>query len=176
MCNFSIKAIKIGMLGQKKIAEAVFKSLTKTDIPIILDPVLLSSSGAILFEKAGIETLLANLKNIYCLTPNLPELESLTGIKINSENDIKESAAKILNLGLKNIIIKGGHSYTENITDILLGEFNHIIKNKRYNFEIRGTGCRFATALACQIIKEENLVISFKRANQYLQKTFQENR
>ena len=104
-------AIKIGMLHSSKVISAVAKSLKKINIKkIVLDPVMIAKSGTKLINDKAIADIKKKLiKQILLITPNIPEAELLTNIKINSVNDMIKAGQSLINFGAKNVLIKGGH-------------------------------------------------------------------
>lgn len=168
-------AIKIGMVGDLQNIRALNKSLDKyaKNIPIILDPVMVATSGDKLFDQENILELQKLIKKAFLITPNINEAEILANQQIKSTQDIIEAAKKIKKIGAQNIFIKAGHLKDQNhkITNILLDNQEKITKitNKKVKTgEIHGTGCSLATAICCNISKGYNLVKSVKNANNYI--------
>jgi hydroxymethylpyrimidine/phosphomethylpyrimidine kinase len=174
--------IKIGMLGNLEIINLVTEVLKKkaAKIPLILDPVMVSTSQDLLLELSAIEALKAKLiKNAYLVTPNIFEAEILANMKISNLKEMKKAAIEIKKLGCKNVLIKGGHIlFADNIIrNILLDENNkfYSITNKRVgkdfqNQNIHGTGCTLATAITCNMAKKLDLVTAIRKANNYVYK------
>ena len=104
-------AIKIGMLHSKNVVQAVIKSLKIIKIKkIVLDPVMVAKGGTKLINKAAIIQIKKNLiKKIFLITPNVPEAEILTNTKIDTVEDMIKAGKIMINLGAKNVLIKGGH-------------------------------------------------------------------
>ena len=169
-------AIKIGMLHSTKVIESVIKSLEIINIKkIILDPVMIAKGGAELIDKKAISILKKHLLNrMSLITPNVPEAEVLTGIKINNKEDMILAASKLINLGAKNVLIKGGHLNTKKVDDVFLNKSDlKIFTNSRYKTRnTHGTGCTLSSAIttffscgksikkACELgIKYVNLAI-----------------
>ena len=139
-------AIKIGMLHSKPVIKKVLESLKK----IILDPVMVAKGGAKLINKEAIAFLKKNLiKKVLLITPNIPEAEILTGIKIKNKEDMIFAANKILTFGAKNVLIKGGHLKTKNVEDIFLNKSDlKVFINPRYkSINTHGTGCTLSSAI-----------------------------
>ena len=127
-------AIKIGMLHSQKVIEAVFKSIKKIKTKkIVLDPVMVTKSGTKLINNSAIKEIKSKLlKKVLLLTPNIPEAELLTNSKINSINDMIEAGQNLINIGAKNILIKGGHLTSKKLFDILINKnLIKIFKNKK---------------------------------------------
>src|SRR5579872_4678928 len=103
-------AIKIGMLGNGAIAAAVADALERISLPLVLDPVLVSSSGRALLDADGIAILKSRLlPRAFLVTPNWPECEALTGIRPDSDAAIENAARVFQQLGAGHVLIKGGH-------------------------------------------------------------------
>jgi hydroxymethylpyrimidine/phosphomethylpyrimidine kinase len=169
-------AIKIGMLGSLEIINCIADLLNQKvkKIPLILDPIMVATSGDLLLKKNAIEALKLRLvSNAFIVTPNIDEAEVLAKMKIKNIDDMKLAALKIKLLGAKNILIKGGHlnSNDQKIYNLLLDEKNnfHIINNKKIDKKnIHGTGCTLACAISCNIAKEIDLLTAIKKANRYV--------
>ena len=145
-------AIKIGMLHSPPVINSVLNSLNKIKIKkIILDPVMIAKGGAKLIDKKSIKILKNKLiKKVSLITPNIPEAEILSNTKILTIEDMIFAANKLLKIGAKNILIKGGHMKSKLVTDIFLNK-NEIVKfhSKRYNTKnTHGTGCTLSSAIA----------------------------
>ena len=145
-------AIKIGMLHSAPVINSVINSLNKIKIrKVILDPVMVAKGGAKLIDKKSIQILKNTLiKKVSLITPNIPEAEILSNTKILTIEDMILAANKLLSLGVKNILVKGGHLQSKLVTDIFLNK-NEIVKfhSKRYNTKnTHGTGCTLSSAIA----------------------------
>jgi len=145
-------AIKIGMLHSENVINAVLKSLNKCGVKkIILDPVMVAKGGAKLIDNKSIKILKNNLmKKVSLITPNIPEAEILTKTKISSLNDMIYAAKILINLGAKNVLIKGGHLKSSIMQDIFLNKNEiSVFKNKKINTKnTHGTGCTLSSAIA----------------------------
>ena len=117
-------AIKIGLLHNEKTVQAVSKSLNKIKIKkVILDPVIVSTSGVKLVNNKYISAIKKKLfKNLSLLTPNIPEAEIISGMNILNVNDMIIAARRILKLGPKNVLIKGGHLKNNYLFDVLINK------------------------------------------------------
>src|SRR5438874_5199199 len=129
-CN--IAAVKIGMLGNRGNAAAVAEFLDANKFAhIVLDPVIKSSSGAELLDAGGIKFVATELlKRVNVITPNIPEAEVLTGLTIKEPADMETAARKLVEMGARAVIVKGGH--LERAVDILFesGEMTHLAADK----------------------------------------------
>ena len=145
-------AIKIGMLHSSEVINYLIKSLHKIKTnKIVLDPVMVAKGGAKLISNDAIKTLKNKLlTKALLLTPNIPEAEVLTGIRIKNVKDMIEASKIILNFGVKNILLKGGHKKSKFVEDIYIGEEGiKIFKNKKIlTRNTHGTGCTLSSAIA----------------------------
>ena len=145
-------AIKIGMLHSKGVIFSISKALNRIRTKkIILDPVMIAKGGAKLIDDTAINFLKKELINkAFLITPNIPEAEILTKIKIKNSKDMILAGHKLLNYGVKNILIKGGHRKSKFVEDILIsGNEVKIFKNKKIvTKNTHGTGCTLSSAIA----------------------------
>ena len=144
-------AIKIGMLHSKLVIKKVLESLKILRVKkIILDPVMIAKGGTKLIDDEAIKFLKKKFINkVSLITPNIPEAEILTGIKINNKEDMILAANKLINFGAKNVLIKGGHLNFKKVEDIFLNKSGYkIFTSTRYNTKnTHGTGCTLSTAI-----------------------------
>ena len=167
-------AIKIGMLHSENVIKAVINSLKKIKISkIVLDPVMVAKGGSRLIDNKAIKILKEKLlKDVFLVTPNIPEAEILTNTKINNIEDMIYAANKLINLGAKNILIKGGHLKSSTMTDILVNkEEIKIFKSKKYKTKnTHGTGCSLSSAIAtylsCGKLLKKSCELGIKYVNQ----------
>src|SRR3954471_18981737 len=112
--DFAIHATKIGMLANAAIVEAVAAAIAELDLPlVVVDPVLVSSSGERLLDEEGVRALRSELlPRARVVTPNVPEAEALSGVTIASMDDAREAARRIQDMGAAAVIITGGHGFT----------------------------------------------------------------
>ena len=145
------RAIKIGMLHSTQVINKVIQSLEKIKIKkIILDPVMVAKGGSKLISEQAIKLMKKKLlKKVYLITPNLPEIEILTGIKITSKKDMIVAANELIKLGASNVLIKGGHLKSKKVYDIFVSRNEiKIYSSKRVNTKnTHGTGCTLSTAI-----------------------------
>ena len=144
-------AIKIGMLHSSDVVKKVIESLKKIKIKkIILDPVMIAKGGSKLINNQAIQILKKKLiKIVSLITPNIPEAEVLTGIKIRNKQDMIFAATRLINLGAKNVLIKGGHLKSKKVEDVFLNKSDLIVfKSPRHNTKnTHGTGCTLSSAI-----------------------------
>src|SRR5262249_19202731 len=148
-----IDAVKIGMLGNRGNAVAVAEFLDGNKFAqIVLDPVMKSSSGTELLDAGGIKFLASELlKRVAVVTPNISEAETLTGLSIKELADMEVAARKLVEMGARSVIVKGGH--WERPIDVLFDgrEMTHLVGDKGKEEALHGTGCTLAAALTAQL-------------------------
>ena len=144
-------AIKIGMLHSSSVIHSVINSLNKIKIKrIILDPVMVAKGGTKLIDKKAINLLKKKLlKYATLITPNIPEAEILTNTKIDNIDDMIIAGNRLLLLGAKNVLIKGGHLKSKLVNDVFISKSEiKIFKNKKFSTKnTHGTGCTLSSAI-----------------------------
>ena len=167
-------AVKIGMLHSEQVIKAVISSLKKIKVnKIVLDPVMVAKGGTKLIDSKAIKKIKEKLiKKILLITPNIPEAEILTGTKINNVEDMVYSANKLVGLGAKNVLIKGGHLNNKIIYDVFVNKKEiKIFKSKKYSTKnTHGTGCTLSSAittyLSCGKLLKKSCELGIKYVNQ----------
>ncbi len=172
-------AIKIGMLHSSKVILSISKSLDKIKTKkIILDPVMVAKGGYKLIDDKAIRVLKEKLlRKAFLITPNIPEAEILTNIKINDLNDMIKVANILLKFGVKNILLKGGHNKTKYTNDVFLNKKElKIFKNKRIRTtNTHGTGCTLSSAIATFCACGKTLNKSCELAVKYVNQSIRSN-
>ena len=172
MIDMPPNAIKIGMVYSRQIIDVVHRSLKKSKVPIVLDPILAAGTGTKLLRDSAFDFFISKLVPMSTLiTPNKFEAEKLAGIKIRTEHDGIEAARKIRRLGAENVIVKGGHFGTLNVTDLLLDSKGRLTKltNPRIRIkESHGSGCNFSSAITAYLAKGMAVGNACKMANEYV--------
>ncbi len=170
--DIEINAVKIGMVSSILLIETIATALKEVKPPaIILDPVMISKSGYRLLNKDAQKALIRNLFPVAeVVTPNLYEAEALTDMKISDENEMKTAAEKILKLGAKKVVVKGGHLDGMYATDILYdGVLFKELTNRRVKTKnTHGTGCTFSSAIAANIAKGIDFFDAVTNAKAYI--------
>jgi len=172
-------AVKIGMLHSAKVINSVIRSLKSIKVDkVILDPVMVAKGGAKLIDDKAVELLKNQLmKKVILITPNIPEAEILTGIKIRTIEDMIFAASKMLQFGAKNIFIKGGHLDSKVVQDIFVNEKEiKIIKNRRITTSnTHGTGCTLSSAITTFFACGKSLKKSCELATKYVNNSIRSN-
>ena len=175
LSDIGADAIKIGMLGSAEIVLAVadlLDSPVARDIPVVLDPVMISTSGRALLDAAGVEAMKSRLMpRATLLTPNLIEATALSGVHIDDTSAMEAAARRLLALGAANVLVKGGHIEGDALVDLLVeGEgclaFRHSRVATRHT---HGTGCILASAVAAGLASGLVLREAVTRAHDYVQ-------
>ena len=157
--DFKIDGIKIGMVYNSEIIKTLYHHLKKLKIPIVVDPVIKSTTGGMLIEKAAIidfKKFIIPLATI--ITPNKFEAEILTKMKINSKNTPEKIAKKIQKMGAKNIVITGIQIKNKKISDFVLEKNKkYYITDKEISKINRGSGCIHSASVLYSIVKNKNI-------------------
>ena len=165
-------AIKIGMLHSSKVIKSVINGLKKVKISkVVLDPVMITKGGERLIDNKAIDILKNNLiKKVSLITPNIPEAEILTKTKIKNIEDMIYAANILINMGAKNVLLKGGHLLSNTIYDIFVNKKEiSIFKNKKIKTKnTHGTGCTLSSAIATYYSCGKTLKKSCEMAIKYV--------
>mgnify|MGYP000776290781 CR=1 FL=1 len=151
----------------KTIAEKLAEYQAKN---IVVDPVMVSTSGARLISEEAIETLKEKLFPLATvITPNIPEAEKIADMQISTVSDMEAAARKIYAMGCKAIVVKGGH-HIGNAVDVLFnGEnFYHFETSRIDTKNTHGTGCTFSSAIASQLAKGKSVPLAVESAKAYV--------
>ena len=182
--DLALHATKIGMLATAAIVEAVAAAIEELELPlVVLDPVLVSTSGERLLDADGVQTLCMELMPLArVVTPNIPEAEALSGRTIGSAQQAREAARRIHDMGAASVIVTGGHAVWDGdtgpraegagpqIIDLLFdGRVFHEFRTARIDTRpTHGTGCTFASAVAAGLALGRELPDAVARAQQYV--------
>ena len=171
--DLPVAAFKTGMLSSVDIIEAVSARLRQhPDIPLVVDPVMISKSGFSLLADDAVDALVAELLPLASVcTPNAHEAERLTGASITSEADAREAARAIAEMGAKAVLVKGGHLNDESdAVDVLFdGTDFHAVRSERIDTpHTHGTGCTYASTIAALLARGFDLAEAVARAKKYV--------
>ncbi|MHC8515122.1 bifunctional hydroxymethylpyrimidine kinase/phosphomethylpyrimidine kinase [Sporosarcina sp. ITBMC105] len=173
--DFSVGAVKTGMLFSADIIEAVAVSLRHNGCPpLVIDPVMIAKGGASLLKDEAVTALKAHLLPLATLvTPNIPEAEVLADMTIQSTADYEEAANRILSSGAKAVILKGGHSNDAQFAeDFFFGAdgYSFTLKSERIaTKDTHGTGCTFSAAITAFIAQGKSLQEAVREAKVFIQ-------
>src|SRR5437660_5303232 len=192
--EFRIAAVKIGMLPTIEIVFAVARLVGEMNLPApVVDPVLRSSSGDELMAEGAVEVMLSELMPLArVITPNIPEAETLTGLKITNEDEMREAARKLREMGARAVLIKGGHIERSEVggqRSVDLVEQDqpvHDIRSQAIDVlddggqitvfrgewidspSVRGTGCMLSSAIAACLAQRMPLRESVRVAKEFV--------
>ena len=175
MEDLNPSVVKIGMLSNSEIVCAVAEALSQYQLPIILDPVIVSSSGHRLLSIEAQESVKERLLPLSTLiTPNIPEMEALTSVTLSTYKDKERAAHYLIELGAKAILLKGGHEEGDTKSDTLFLASPTGIKATTFSSQtihtknIHGTGCTLSAAIAAFIAKGESINEAIAKAKSYI--------
>ena len=164
-------AVKTGMVSSGDLIKTISATLKKYNAKnIVVDPVMVATSGAKLISDEAIEILKAELLPLATvITPNIPEAEVLSGMTIKNEEDMIKAAKAIYEKFNCNVLLKGGHQIND-ANDLLYRDGGYVwFKGKRIdNPNTHGTGCTLSSAIASNLAKGENLDDAVKHAKEYI--------
>lgn len=172
---YPVAVVKTGMLSNGSIVSAAARILKPLkNISLIVDPVMISTSGAKLLQDDAVDAMVEELIPIATvITPNIFEAERLAGIKINNRKNLEKAFQKLKSLGPEYIIIKGGHHWDETKADDYLYDGKSIteIRGKRIiNVDTHGSGCTFSAALAAYFALGLDITSAARKAKVFIEK------
>ena len=166
--------VKIGMLHNTETIKVVYESIKESDVEnIVLDPVMVSTSGNTLLQNEAIFTLKRLLiPEVTVITPNIPEAEILLGRKVNSKDDLPEYSRELAEIFNVSVLLKGGHLPDNDLTDIFYNistkEITHLKSERVETRNTHGTGCTLSSALATFLARGYGLNEAAKKAKEYI--------
>jgi len=170
--DFRIGAVKLGMLADTRVIHAVADALERyRPAHVVLDPVMVATSGARLLEPEALEALQTRLLPLATLvTPNLPEAGLLLGFAIADEKTMREACTQLQACGAKAVLLKGGHlPGNADVIDLLAdGSEIHAFRHTRLGVEAHGTGCTLASAVAANLCRGLALEPACRAAGDYV--------
>ncbi|HAE52642.1 MAG TPA: bifunctional hydroxymethylpyrimidine kinase/phosphomethylpyrimidine kinase [Ruminococcus sp.] len=164
-------AVKTGMVSSCGLIEVIAEKLKFYKAKnIVIDPVMVATSGSALLKEDAVESLKKNLIPLAAvITPNIPETEVLTGDKVNSPDDMEKSAQKIYDSFGCAVLVKGGHNLNDANDCLFDGKEIKWFSGKRIdNPNTHGTGCTLSSAIASNLAKGYNIPESVERAKDYI--------
>jgi len=175
--DMDLHATKTGMLATAAIVEAVAAAIKALELPqVVVDPVMVSKSGAYLLDDDGVGMLRAELLPCSAVvTPNIPEAEILSGRRIESIEDARAAAFEIQQLGASTVVITGGHAPGNEIVDLLFdGQlFTELHTTRIATPNTHGTGCTFASAIAANLALGHPVLDAVVRGQDYVRGAIQ---
>lgn len=177
--DLTIDAVKTGMLHNTQAVLALADCIDRyAPQHIIVDPVMVSTSGSRLIEEDTVDVIRRKLfSRATLITPNLPEAELLSGLSIRTKEDMEEAARKLLSSGCRAVLIKGGHLEGEQRTDILFPAGGYAVRltdETVPTFNSHGTGCTLSSAIAAYLTLGNDLESAVRLAKTYISTALRE--
>jgi hydroxymethylpyrimidine/phosphomethylpyrimidine kinase len=164
--------IKTGMLGDVSVVELVAQLIDEAQAPAVIDPVMIAKGGASLLAQAAVAAVRERLiPRAALLTPNAPEAQALTGLSVETTDDLRRAGEALLAAGARAVLMKGGHVPGERVTDILMTRRGETLfeADRIETRHTHGTGCTLASACATGLAQGLPLTEAVARAWAYVQ-------
>ncbi len=171
--DVGVDAVKVGMLWEEEVVEKVALAVERFGLDkLILDPVIRSTDGTPLIREGTLEVMKRRLFPLtLLLTPNVPEAGELCGVEVKGIRDMEECARRILDMGVRAVVIKGGHLEGGEAVDLFYeggSEFHYLVAERIKIGCVRGTGCTFSAAVAAYVAEGYELAESVRRAKEFV--------
>jgi hydroxymethylpyrimidine/phosphomethylpyrimidine kinase len=168
--DIGVDALKTGMLASPELVHAVAQRLQAETAPLVVDPVGVSKHGDPLLQADAVEVLRSELVPLATVvTPNLPEVEQLTGLRVEDESGLQRAAEAVLALGPQWALVKGGHLSGEAVDLLTDGATTHVFRAPRLdNRHTHGTGCTLASAVASRLALGDDVPAAVAAAKDYV--------
>lgn len=173
--DITLHAVKTGMLGDAAVVEAVAAAIKELDLPlVVVDPVLASGGGARLLDDDGLQMMCTALLPLArVVTPNVPEAEILSGVRITSNEALKDAARRIHDLGAAAVVITGGHQPGHELNEVrdVFFDGHRFVEFAVPRVDVgpvHGTGCAFAAAVAAHLALGHSVADAAARAQRYV--------
>ncbi|EFH28857.1 MULTISPECIES: bifunctional hydroxymethylpyrimidine kinase/phosphomethylpyrimidine kinase [Streptomyces] len=168
--DIGVQAVKTGMLASAELVETVAELIGATDAPAVIDPVGVSKHGDSLLAASALDSVRRRLLPVATVaTPNLDEVAQLTGVLVESEDQLREAAAAVLSYGPKWALIKGGHLPGDAVDLLTDGSEEHWLRAPRHdNRHTHGTGCTLASAIASHLARGRSVPEAVTAAKEYV--------
>jgi hydroxymethylpyrimidine/phosphomethylpyrimidine kinase len=169
--DFDVRATKIGMLGNAEIARAIADAIPRHELrQVVLDPVMVATSRARLLDDAAVSVLRERLLRLAdVVTPNIPEAEALTGLRLQTVPDLGRAARRLVELGARAVLVKGGHLAGPAVDVFWDGASEVEFAAERVpGRNTHGTGCTLSSAIAAHLALGANLVTAIGLAKEYV--------
>src|SRR5487761_2086017 len=150
------RAAKTGALGNAGVIEAIAEAAMRFPFPLLVDPVMISKHGARLMEAASLDRLIGRA---FLLTPNLPEAAELVGFAVTDRDSMRRAAERLIQMGARNVLIKGGHLAGEAMDLLCLegGQMREFSAPRIGTRHTHGTGCTYSAAITAELAKGTEL-------------------
>jgi hydroxymethylpyrimidine kinase/phosphomethylpyrimidine kinase len=172
VADIGCDAVKTGMLATAAIVEAVAAAVEALDLPnLVVDPVMVAKSGDRLLSSDAVHAVRTTILRLArVVTPNIPEAEVLAGMTIDSIEAMREAGRRLLKLGPRAVIVKGGHLAGPEAPDVLITAHDEVtlIGERLHVPHTHGTGCTFSAALAACLARGDSLETAARAAKEYV--------
>jgi hydroxymethylpyrimidine/phosphomethylpyrimidine kinase len=170
-------AAKTGGLGSAENVEAVARAAADFTFPLVVDPVMVTKHGVSLLPDAAVVAIRERLlARAFLVTPNIPEIEALTGMKVTTPQDARLAACRLRELGAKAVLVKGGHMKGDAIDLLFDGvQFHELPAPRLSTPHTHGTGCTYAAAITAGLAQGLSLVDAVTRAKWYIHEAIRTN-
>jgi len=171
--DMGVHAVKIGMLHSAEVVETVAQAIDQHRLlHVVLDPVMVATSGAVLIEQPAVQALIAQLfGRVALVTPNLDEAALLVGRPLASQKDMERAASDLLAMGAHAVLLKGGHLEGEAVHDLLAmrdGQRHWMSAPRIASANTHGTGCTLSSAIAAHLALGASLQEAVEGARAYV--------
>ncbi len=171
--DMGVHAVKIGMLHSPEVVGAVARAIDQHQLPhVVLDPVMVATSGAVLIERPAVQALIAQLfGRVALVTPNLDEAALLVGRPLATTDDMEGAATDLLAMGAHAVLVKGGHLVGDTVHDLLATRagLRHWMRAPRIaSANTHGTGCTLSSAIAAHLALGADLPSAVESARAYV--------
>ena len=168
--DIGVDAVKTGMLASPALVQTVADRLRRESAPLVVDPVGVSKHGDPLLQADAVEVLRTQLVPLATVvTPNLPEVEQLTGVRVEDEAGLPRAAEAVLALGPRWVLVKGGHLRGDAVDLLTDGSERHLLRAPRLdNRHTHGTGCTLASAIAARLALGDDVPSAVTAAKTYV--------
>jgi hydroxymethylpyrimidine/phosphomethylpyrimidine kinase len=171
--DIGVDAVKIGMLHSVEVAHTVAQAIDRHKLPhVVLDPVMVATSGAVLIDHAAVEVLVREMfPRAVLITPNLDEASLLVGHPLASEADMEAAALELMGKGANAVLLKGGHLQGDTVSDLLVqagGERLWMRDTRIATPNTHGTGCTLSSAIAAHLALGASLVDAVQQARAFV--------
>lgn len=176
--DIGVDAVKIGMLHAPDIVAAVASAIDKHQLRrVVLDPVMVATSGAVLIDNPAISALVEQLfPRVDIITPNLDEASLLVGRTLQSEQDMQQAAHQLQEMGAAAVLLKGGHLQGDTVSDLFLsreGQPQWLRAPRIHSHNTHGTGCTLSSAIASHLALGHSLTEAIAQAHRYIRQALQ---
>jgi hydroxymethylpyrimidine/phosphomethylpyrimidine kinase len=176
--DIGVDAVKIGMLHSVEVVHAVLRALDRHHLQtVVLDPVMVATSGAVLIETSAIDTLVRELfGRVLLVTPNLDEAALLVGRPLASRADMEQAGDQLIAMGARSVLLKGGHLVDDEVADLLVhhnGQALWMVGERIQTANTHGTGCTLSSAIAAFLALGKPLDEAVQLARSYVRRALE---